>query len=207
MAEHLRLTVHARSTTELLDELGSRATLPAEIWKRLCLAFLRRMGRAQPTLAQLCALEACDLAFSIAAPIDAHHAMREAKLQAIERRAIGRGRVRTEPLPDGLYLYLRFRQIRDLVQETDQKALPTALQERWTRWGAPGKVPEAILIAATRRRRNGSPSAAALLFVSKAYGAKDPDVIHTIFRRHGYPPRGQGIWKVKGVTQDGLLNS
>jgi hypothetical protein len=142
MVDQLRLTGQTRSTEDLLADLIKRASLPADTWKRLCLAFIRRMGQAQPVLAQFCALEASDLAFAEAWPPEAQETMRTEKLEAIERRRIGRGRVKTASLPDPLYLYLRYRRVHDLVHEaSDEKALTAALQDHWTRWGAPGKVP------------------------------------------------------------------
>jgi hypothetical protein len=63
MADQIRLTATTRRTPELLQTL-TRAELPADTWKRLCLAFLRRLDQTNPILTQLCAVEACDLAFS-----------------------------------------------------------------------------------------------------------------------------------------------
>ena len=59
-----RLTHSGRSLDQLLDHLETKADLPAQMWKRLYIGALRRLGKRQKNLANLCRLEAFDLWFT-----------------------------------------------------------------------------------------------------------------------------------------------
>src|SRR5262249_17781054 len=101
--------------------------------------------------------------------------MREDKLNAIEGRRIGRGRVRRASLPDPLFLWLQYRNIHDRMkprQGVSRPVLEDALPPEWIRCGASGKVPDSVFKTLRTSPRSTGARKAAVEFVSKAYGAK-----------------------------------
>jgi len=188
------LTPDTLPASNLADKLEAEAILPANLWKRLFLVALRRMINARKkTLAQLCAVEAWQLAFTYYPANEALERFRAKMMQVIESRKVGRGRIKKSM--DPLYLWLRYLKIRgDLESMTNPKKAPSVVERFWLLIGGTSRVPKDLVDIAQQQ----SPVDAALEIVGAAYHYK-PDSLRQIFKRQGWKldhPKGD-MWEVR----------